>query len=77
MLFAGDKYFPFDLTGVQTYPLQTLENSHPIDITIPDVLKLNSGEDISIPCNTSNTEAVTTTWNYKTVRNASSACHSD
>nr|XP_022309867.1 hemicentin-1-like [Crassostrea virginica] len=52
--------------GVQTYPLQTLENSHPIDITIPDVLKLNSGEDISIPCNTSNTEPVTTTWNYKT-----------
>lgn len=60
------KYSFNDAQVTQTNPIQASDNHLKPTVSIPDVLLLKSGDDVSIPCNTTSTEQTTITWNYET-----------
>lgn len=60
-----NQWFYFKVT--QTNPIQALDNHLKPIVSIPEVLLLKSGDDVSIPCNTTSSEQITITWNYETV----------
>lgn len=59
--------YDFIFKVTQTNPIQALSNHLKPTVSIPDVLLLKSGDDVSIPCNTTSTYHFTLTWNYETV----------